>query len=162
MGVIENSNKASEVVWEALSESHAVIAFVSTESRSSANVMLEIGAASAWNKPIFVIAKEPEAPLPYGVLQKYPAYPLNRLDDVVAAIQSGFKPLTDDERTILTEIYRKVAVPADKLSQSSKSLGELSSEFRQRTKKAYSGERLLYELFRLRKRGALPRLVRAH
>ena len=159
LGVVENKKSLSEAIWEALSESHAVIALISSESRSSANVMLEIGAASAWNKPVFLIVKDPESAVPSGILQKYPAYPLSRLDDVILAIKSGFKPLTEDEREVLTDVYLKVAVPTDQLSQSSQSLGEISNEFRQRTKKAYSSERLLYELLRLRKRGGLPRLT---
>jgi hypothetical protein len=158
LGSVEHSDKLSEAVWEALADSFAVIALVSPEFRDSANVMLEIGAASAWNKPIYVIVKEPESAFPNGVLRKYPAYPLSRLDDVIAAIKAGMEPLTEEERGVLTDIYAKIAVPADLLSQSSKSLGEISQEFRQRTKKAYPGERLLYELLRLRKRGGLPRL----
>jgi hypothetical protein len=45
----------SEVIWEALSESRALVAIVSPETGTSAMGMVEIGAATAWNKPVFVL-----------------------------------------------------------------------------------------------------------
>jgi hypothetical protein len=159
LGLVEAERNVSEAVWEALSESHAVIAIISSEFLSNSNIMLELGMASAWNKPVFLIAKDPESALPTGVLQKYPTYPLGRLDDLILAIKRGLSPLSEREHGILADIYREVAVPADQLSQSSESLSKITAEFRRQTNKLFSDERLLYELLRLRKRGQLPRVV---
>jgi hypothetical protein len=158
LGLIQSGENISEEIWEALAESHAVIAIVSTDIVTSANVILEIGAASAWNKPVFLLLKEASSKRPKGMLQEYPTYPLSRLDDVIRAIQTGFEPLTDDERQILGELYQDVGVPADQLAQSAPLLREITKEFKRRTHKEYSGERLLSELLRLRKSGHLPRL----
>jgi TIR domain len=158
LGALTDAKSISETIWEALSESLAVIALFASDVRNNANMMLEIGAASAWEKSIFVIVKGPESKPPIEILQKYPTYPLSRLDDVVLAIKSEIQPLTNEERKVLTDLYKKVAIPADKLSQSSESLGEISNEFRHITRRRYSSERLLSELLRLRKLGALPRL----
>jgi hypothetical protein len=157
--VLESGESASEEIWQALAESHAVIAIVSNELSSNANVTLEIGAAAAWNKPVYLIVKDPKSTQLTGILQSYPSYPLSRLDDVIRAIQTGFQPLSETDYKALGDVYRKVGVSTDQLSQSSESLRTIASEFQQRTRKAYSGERLLYELFRMRKSGKLPRLT---
>jgi len=109
LDLIQSGENVSEEVWEALTESHALIAIVSPEDVTSANVILEIGAASSWNKPVFLLLKQASSKRPKGMLQEYPTYPLSRLDDVIRAIQTGFKPLTLDERQILGEIYQDVS-----------------------------------------------------
>jgi hypothetical protein len=158
LGLVRDGERISEEVWDALAESHAVIAIVSTDIVTSANVILEIGAASAWNKPVFLLLKEVTSKRPKGMLQEYPTYPLTRLDDVIRAIQTGFEPLTSNERRILGEVYQEIGVPADQLAQSAQLLREMTKEFKRKTQKAFSGERLLSELLRLRKSGQLPRL----
>lgn len=145
-------------IWEALSESRALIAIVSPEASSSSMGMLEIGAASAWNKPVFLLVNGPSSTRLPNVLHSYPAYPLNRLDDVVQAIQKGFEPLTDNEHTELAHAYEELNVSVDQLSQSPGALRDLTLDFNRRTHRQLSGERILSELLRLRKRGRLPRI----
>jgi hypothetical protein len=150
-----------DAIWEALSESQALIAIVSPGSATHAMGMVEIGAATAWNKPVFLLIHGPATvQLPF-VLQRYPVYPLNRIDEVVGAIRSGFEPLTDVDRGVLAEVYERHAVSADQLSQSASALRDFSLDFNQLTKKQLSGERILTELLRLRKQGRLPRLKMA-
>ena len=157
-GLIPPGADIGRTIWDALAESRALIAIISPDMLPQAMGLVEIGAAAAWNKPFYVIINGPSSTKLPNFLSNYPAYPLNRLEEVVRAIQSSFDPLTESEREILSEIYLNLGTPTDQLSQSPKALRELTSHFNKSTKKQYSGERLLSELIRLRKKGELPRL----
>lgn len=158
MGTIQPGEDISEAIWEAIAESRALIVVVSPEIAMQAMRFIETGAAMAWNKPIYVLLNGPATTKLPGGLSQYPVYPLNRLDEVIQAIRTSFEPLTDDERNILADVYKDMATPADQLNQSAKLLRHLTTEFNKRTHKALSGERLLSEILRMRKKSYLPRL----
>lgn len=146
----------AEAIWQALAESRALIAIISPDVLPQAMGMVEIGAAATWNKPIYLIINGPSTTNLPEVLRAYPVYPLSRIQEVIRAIRSGFDPLTEKEREILSKIYMDLSTPADQLSQSPKALRDLTINFNRIARKQYSGERLLSELIRMRKRGALP------
>jgi hypothetical protein len=152
-GSIEPGGDVSDAIWQALAESRALIAVISPEVPPQAMGMVEIGAAAAWNKPVFLLINGPSTTKLPPALSGYPVYPLSRLEDVIRAIRSGFDPLTDEERELLAEIYRDLNTPSDQLSQSPTVLHELTAHFNKHTRKHYSGERLLSELIRMRKKG---------
>jgi hypothetical protein len=91
-------------------------------------------------------------------LNRYPVFPISRLEEVIQAIHSGFEPLTEDEGGVLANVYTKLRTPADQLSQSPKALKYLAGSFNRITGNQFSEERLLSEIFRMRKKGQLPRL----
>jgi hypothetical protein len=158
IGLVEAGNDLSKEIWEALSESRALIAIISPETANYSMGMIEIGAAAAWNKPVFLLINGPSSTRIPAALQNYSIYPLNRLDEVVHAIKSGFEPLSQSERDSLADIYSQLNLPTDQLSQSPSALRDLTVEFNARSGKQFSGERILSELLRLRKKGKLPRL----
>ena len=43
------------LIWEAMSESQALVAII-PETDPSASIAFELGAAKAWNKPIYAVA----------------------------------------------------------------------------------------------------------
>ena len=148
----------SSAIWDALAECHAFIVIVSPDSAPDAMGMVELGAATAWNKPIFVLLNGPAStPLPEA-LESYQVFPRNRLDEILAQIRRHLEPITKDERQVLTEIYRELGVPADRLGQSPRELQLLVKAFNTKAKKQLSGTRLLSELLRMRKQAKLPRL----
>ena len=157
-GTVQLGTDIAEAIWQALAESRALIAIISPDVPTHAMGMVEIGAAAAWNKPVFLLINGPSSTRLPPALSTYPVYPLGRLEEVIRAIRTGFDPLTDNERGVLADIYRDLSTPADQLSQSPKALRELITHFNRRTDKQYSGERLLSELLRMRKKGQLPRL----
>lgn len=159
-GTVQRDVDISEAIWQALAESRALIAIISPNVPTHAMGMVEIGAAAAWNKPVFLLMNGPSSAKLPAALSSYPVYPLNRLEEVIRSIRTGFEPLTENERSLLSEIYQDVAVPADQLSQSPKALRDLTTRFNKRAHKQFSGERLLSEILRLRKRSRLPRLLR--
>lgn len=152
----------SNAIWDALAECHAFIVIVSPYSKPAAMGMVELGAAIAWNKPIFVILNGPASSRIPEALQSYPVYPRNRLDEILTQIRQNLEPITDAEREILIESYRELAIPADRLSQSPRKLQELAETFNAKTQKQLSGTSLLSELLRMRKQAKLPRLVSRH
>lgn len=148
----------SNAIWDALAECHAFIFIVSPDSTPDAMGMVELGAATAWNKPIFVLLNGPASTrLPRG-LEHFQVFPRNRLDEVVTQIRRNLEPITDDDRDVLAEIYRDLGVPADRLSQSPRELQQLVSAFNTKTNKQLSGTSVISELLRMRKQAKLPRL----
>jgi len=148
----------SKAIWDALAECHAFIVIVSSGSTPDAMGMVELGAATAWNKPIYVVLNGPPSSRLPEALQNYQAYPLNRIDEVLTQIRRNFEPITDEDRKALSETYQEVGESADQLSQSPRSLQRLVEQFNATTKKQLSGTRLLSELLRMRKQAKLPRL----
>ena len=155
---IQLGETVSQAIWDALAECHAFIVIVSSESSPDAMGMVELGAAAAWNKPIFVLLNGPASSRIPEALGNYRVYPRNRLDEVLTQIRRNFEPITDDEREVLKETYRELNIPADRLSQSPLELQQLVESFNEKTKKQLSGTRLLSELLRLRKQAKLPHL----
>jgi hypothetical protein len=150
--------ETSKVIWDALAECHAFIALVSPDSAPDATGMIELGAATAWNKPIFVLLNGPASTrVPYA-LGGYQVYPRNRIDEIVSQIRRNVEPITDVERQVLVETYSELGVPADRLSQSPRALQQLVEKFNKKANKQLPGTRLLTELLRMRKQSKLPRL----
>ena len=156
---IQVGEEVSQAIWDAIAECHAFIAIVSPEPPDAMG-MVELGAATAWNKPIFILLNGPASMRLPKALQSYRAYPLNRVDEILGQIRHNLEPITDDDRRVLAETYRDVNVPADQLIQSPRSLRQLVEEFNAQTQKHLSGDRLLSELLRMRKQAKLPRLSR--
>lgn len=148
----------SKAIWDALAECHAFIVLVSPDSAPDAMGMIELGAATAWNKPIFVLLNGPASTRVPDALGAYQVYPRNRIDEVLTQIRRNFEPITDDERQVLMETYSDLGVPADRLSQSPRELQQLVETFNRKADKQLSGTRLLSELLRMRKQAKLPRL----
>ena len=114
-GAVSPGTDLSEAIWEALAESRALIAIISPETPTYAMGMVEIGAAAAWNKPVFLLINGPSSGNLPAALAAYPVYPSTRFEEVIRSIRAGFEPLADDERGILAEAYRDVGLPTDQL-----------------------------------------------
>lgn len=93
----------SKVIWDALAECHAFLVIISPDSAPDAMGMIELGAATAWNKPIFVLLNGPASTRVPAALEAYQVYPRNRIDEVLTQIRRNVEPITDDERQVLME-----------------------------------------------------------
>lgn len=150
--------EVSKAIWDALAECHAFIVIVSPESPPDAMGMVELGAATAWNKPIFVVLNGPaSSPLP-ETLQSYRAYPSNRIDEVLSLIRHNLEPFTVEDRQVLINSYLEVGISADRLVQSPRDLQDLVNSFNSSADKELSGSQVLSELLRMRKSAKLPRI----
>ena len=154
--IIEPSDDVSNVVWEALAECSAVIAIISPNSISE-NLAVEIGAAKAWHKPVFLYLNGPAStPIP-PVFGAFEVFSQNRVDDLISAIIHAKHPLSTDDVSTLTEIYAQTGSSVDELATSPSALEKLTRDFKRKRGLLVSGERVLRELIRLRKIGKLPR-----
>jgi hypothetical protein len=155
-----------DVLWRALAESAAIVVIMPPENAPASSVVFEVGASTAWHKPIYIVhTGTGNAKLP-SYLAEFPAYPVSRIDDAVQSVKQivkhGFPPFSDDGRALLIDVYQQLAIPTDKLLQDPASLDILAREFEKRSGTRFAGERLWQELVRLRKSGNLPRRRKAN
>jgi hypothetical protein len=148
----------SDALWDALAESRALLTIVSP-SGPTASMAIEIGAARAWNKPIYAVVTDPSSTRPAPALSGIPLYTAGRLQDVIKSIRASAEQFSEQDRSILEGLYSDLGVSADQLALEPRKLRLLMERFSKRSGKVMEGERLLSELLRLRKQG---RLVRKH
>jgi len=143
-----------DVLWEAISESQAFVTVIA-ETDPSASTALELGAAKAWNKPIYAVASNPAtARLPVG-LKGMTIYPPSRIEEIAQEIKKASGLLSDVDLAVLIEEYRRIGVPVDQLLIQPTLLSTLAKHFNKRTKRNVGAEELVRTLLRLRKRGTL-------
>jgi hypothetical protein len=141
-------------IWEAISESQALVAVI-PETDPSAWIAFELGAAKAWNKPIYAVAFKPAAArLPFG-LQGIRIYPLSRIEEIAQEIKRSSASLSEPDQALLVEEYHRIGVPVDQLLLQPKQLARLTKQFKKRAKRTVAAEELVRTLLRLRKRGKL-------
>jgi hypothetical protein len=118
-------------------------------------MVFEVGAARSWDKPIYVVVTDPATiRLPPG-LKGARLYTAGKIQDLVRAIKRSDEPLSEDEMTRLHRLYAEAGVPLDELTLGTERKGSLARRFNRGRDKAMSEERLLSELFRMRKQGVL-------
>jgi hypothetical protein len=145
-----------DVIWQALAESRALLVVLSP-SGLTPTMGIEIGAAQAWNKPIFAVLTDASMVHLPAPLTHVKAYPPGRIGDVVDLVGQIGRQLSEEDRSHLATVYGEIGVSVDQLAQEPKHLQMLVKRFNARTQKSFSGERLLTELFRLRKQGRLKK-----
>ena len=116
---------------------------------------IEIGAARAWNKPIFAVITDPSSTRLPRALSGIDLYPPARIDDVITAIKLSGEQLSDEDRLRLSKVFADIGVSVDQLALDPRHLQELVKQFKKHTGKRVPGERLLSELLRMRKQGRL-------
>ncbi len=143
-----------DAIWQALAESIAMLIILSP-SGPNTWMTIEIGAASAWKKPVYALVTDPSSTRLVPGLTEVRLYTVGRLPDVIRSIQASLLQLTDEDRTVLTQVFSTMGLRSDQLALEPKQLETLAKKFARRRGKAVEGERLLSELFRLRKQGRL-------
>jgi hypothetical protein len=143
-------------IWEAQAESQALI-IILTPSGPTSWMWMEIGAGQAWNKPIFAILAAPASThLPAG-LSRVRAFTPDNIGDIINLVRMVGQEFSESDRSRLANIYLAMNVSTDPLSLDPNQLAKLASQFRRKTGKDLSEERLLSELVRMRKDGSLTR-----
>jgi hypothetical protein len=152
--VINTGQSFEDMIWEAMSESQALVAII-PETDPSASIAFELGAAKAWNKPIYAVASNPATVrLPVG-LQGMMIYPPSRIEEIAQEIKKASGLLSEADQAVLIEEYHRIGVPVDQLLLQPKQVSTLTKQFKKRTKRNVAAEELLRTLLRLRKRGEL-------
>ena len=149
-----------EETWQALAESWAVVVLIKPGTMPPL-AAIEIGAASAWQKPVYILTEgKGEYHLPVYIL-KYAVFKISEIGKVIELISNGLNPLNDEQREALVEGYVRLHVPTDRLHREPASIERLRTILRRESGVSIPGERIMQELLRLRKRGKLPRVRRS-
>ncbi|MEA1950530.1 MAG: toll/interleukin-1 receptor domain-containing protein [Planctomycetota bacterium] len=155
---LEHETPYKDTIQLAIAESQIMVVVVDSRQAPSSNTMVELGAALAWDKPIYVVTEPGNTNLP-NYLQDYPAFPVSRMDDLVqSARRNTAKGLSDDDRSILCDIYSELGIPRDKLIMTPAGLKKLAITFSDRSHTRVSQEQLAREILLLSKRGKFPRI----
>jgi len=154
------ADNIKSTLWRALAESAALVVIISPDEALSSGTSVEVGAAMAWHKPIYIVHTEKKNIVLPSYLAEFLVYPISQVGEVVQSIKRGLTTLSQSELSILRDIYVKMAIPTDRLLRDPASIEKLARDFDARCKKKVSGEQLTQELIRLRKTGNLPKLRR--
>ena len=149
--------KLEDVVWDAMADSQAIVMVVPNNPPSSW-MAFEMGAAKAWNKPVYAIADGVEDARRLSGLHDIAVYPPSRADEIAIEIKRSLGSLTDEEVESLKDAYQKIGVSVDRLATQPNDLAKLTREVTKRIGRNVSGEHVLWLLMRLRKRGQLQAL----
>jgi len=155
---VPSTGRVVEELREALAGSSVMVMILTSSSSRSPNLAVEIGAAMAWRKSVFVLLQNATAGDLPAFLQDFVAFPISRVDDVVKMVVESIRPLTKDKVDVLKKVYRKVGIPTDLLPIEPVELDKFTREFNRLSGMRLSPERILQELMRLRKSGTLGRL----
>jgi hypothetical protein len=145
-----------DAIWEALAESRALLTIVFPSGPTPA-MAIEIGAARAWNKPIYAIVTDPASNRLVPALTGIPLYTYGWIQDVIKAIKASVEEFSEDDRVILGELYSRMGTSVDQLILDPRQRDTLVKTFVKKSGRIVEGERLLSELLRLRKQGKLAR-----
>jgi hypothetical protein len=145
-------------IWQSLTECDVFVVIINLERPHASNTFVEMGAAIAWRKPVFIVqASEKNQGIPV-YFRDLPLFPLTRLDDLVVAIKRAVNKLPLEDRKLLLESYARLGVSTDQLLRDPEQVERLADEFASHASHPIAGERLVNELLRLRKTGDLPTL----
>jgi hypothetical protein len=150
------TEELGSLMKEAIADCWALILIV-PQSGPTNQQIIEFGAAWGWDKPIYAITADSSTTRLPDYLSRVPLFPIGRLDEVIRAVELIGRQLDDEDRAVLVELYGKIGMPLDVLSLELEQLRTLAREFNRTRRKKLSDDRLLSELFRLRKQGKLPR-----
>lgn len=157
----DSTPKSSDPIREAITESSVVVLIVTPTTLRSSWQAIEIGAAMAWEKPVFVILDGVSNQQVPSYLRKFPLYPASKLSELVRAVRRELDSepqFTDEDRELLRRLYVEIGEPADQLAIQPGTMALLTKKFNRTRDQRLAPEKILQELFRLRKRRELPSL----
>ena len=148
-----------DLVRDAISECDALVCLVSSDPPTSW-MLVEFGAAQAWQKPVYFVAAEPTLARLPDPFQKYSIFPRTRVEELARKIKQATDRLSDDETTVLAELYLRTGIPADLLLTQSNQLSKMTKQFNRKTGRCIKADQLMALLLRGRKQGRLPRITK--
>ena len=146
-------------VRKAIADSEAVIIVISRNSALSSSLGIEIGAAIAWQKPVYVVLPQKEQEDVPELLRGLRSYTVDSLSELIDAIIEARSDLTNEETEWLKDWYEQRKVPLDRIVRDPESIALLTTSFHERFERQLDAQKLLLALLRLRKRGELPKLT---
>lgn len=143
--------------WDALAGSWAIAVLI-RPGRIPSTIAVEIGAASAWQKPTYILTTgkgEYHVPLYFS---QYLVFDFSDVGKLIERIRNDRSPLTEEQINALKNAYQRLGIPTDKLLMQPTSIERLNKMLQEDIGLQVSGERIMQALLRLRKSGKLPRV----
>lgn len=160
VSTLEPSDQFESAIRNAMAECHAVVILLTPVMLNSQWLAVEVGAAIAWNKPIYVLYDGVALEQIPAYLSQFHVLPVSQISEVVRKISESRQPLSDQDRASLLRAYQETGLSADQILLQPRAVSDLSSRYRKLARTAIPGERLVKELLRMRKQGELPRRSR--
>lgn len=163
----ESHLKSSDPIREAITECSVVVLIVTPTTLRSSWQAIAIGAAMAWEKPVFVVLEGVSGQQVPSYLRRFPLIPASKLTELVRTVQQELEAepqFTEEDRELLRKLYVETGEPTDQLAIEPTTMASLTRKFNRTRRRRLAPDRVLQELFRLRKRRELPSLRgnRAH
>ena len=157
---LEPGDQWENAVRNAMAECHAVVILLTPVMLKSQWLAVEVGAAIAWDKPIYVLYDGVTLEQIPAFLSQFQLLPVSQMSEVVSQILKSRQPLSEQDRASLLRAYQETGLSADQIMLQPRAVSDLSSRYRKLARTAIPGERLVKELLRMRKQGKLPRRAR--
>lgn len=154
---LETGDQWENAIRNTMAECHAVVVLLTPAMLESPWLAVEVGAAIAWDKPIYVLYDGVMLTQIPAFLSQFQALPVSRMSEVVSEISKSRQPLSEKDRASLVRAYQETGLSADQILLQPRAVSDLSSRYRKLSRTAIPGERLVKELLRMRKQGELPR-----
>ncbi len=155
MQQIEPGTNIEDAIWQAMAESHALVVVLPEEIVSSW-LAFELGAAKAWNKPIYAVSAFSAHKNIPASLRDVPVLPFSRVEEIAQSIANTSHPLSEEDIAHLGEAYASTGVTVDQLLLQPQQLATLVKQFNKKAGRKMSGEQIMWHMLRLRKQAKLP------
>jgi hypothetical protein len=155
---VEPGRPFGEGIRDAINNADAIVVLSTPASLKSDYVFIEIGAATAWDKPIFVVRSGVSVnELPVS-LSPYWNCPISEMDQLTATLSSRLHEesirLNDEEQAVLAKVYADFRLPVDELEYDQ--LEKIADRVSRRTGKQISAEMAMQGLIRMKKQAVQP------
>jgi len=146
-------------IWDELTTSLAFVVFLSDpQQQPTPNMLVELGGAMAWKKPIYALYSTRDAIRYVFLTDTVRLYRTDEIDKMVEQVKEMRAPISRAERQILAEVYAKHGVPTDQLLRQQKLSMQFLAAYHRAIGRRVPDEAVLREVLTLRKTGKLPRL----
>jgi hypothetical protein len=158
---LSRGSQTEFALQNALAESDAVVVILTPTSATSATLMMELGGAIAWGKPVYVVRDGVSAKNTPDFVRKFESYSASDVASLAKRLVKSRRPtpFTNEQREYLIDQYRMLGTPLDQLPEHYFQLLYLKNALNEHFGAEFTPERVMQELLRLRKQGQLPRLA---
>jgi hypothetical protein len=144
-----------DAIWQAMAESHALVVVLPEEIASSW-LAFELGAAKAWNKPIYAVSAFSAHKNIPASLRGVQVLPLSRVEEIAQSIATTSDRLSEEDIAHLGDAYASTGVAVDQLLLQPQQLAAVVKQFNKKSGRKMSGEQIMWHMLRLRKQAMLP------
>jgi hypothetical protein len=157
LDIVRSEKLVGERLRKAIIGADAVV-FIFSPASSDALLLIQLGAASALDKSIFVIRSGVSVDDLPTFAKRFPSFPISHLDEIVASLRKQQRLDASDWefwKSKLIPYYRKYG-PLDELENDYPHLDKIARRMSGFVKRDVSPDEVFYKLLRMKRLGQLP------